>query len=395
MTSRRVRPAARRPDIVGAVDDRDPRPVLGRRSRRGELIALDALAAVAYAVVFVPWPGSRWWWPALVAIMLAVAARRMWPVPAFVVALGLSVPAAYAGVLGDPLLAAAFVLYPVAVTAPVPRWEPTAAIGAVSAACLTFGMVAGGATGVAHRIGVVLAGVAALGLAWTAGRMVAERRRHARRVAAELAAHAVAEERLRIARELHDVVAHSIGVIAVKAGVANHVVRSRPDETHEALRVIESASRDALVELRRMLGVLRSDAAPADDRHPAPGMDGLADLAARASAAGVEVDLRVRAVDRLPDALGTTVYRIVQEALTNVVKHAARCRVEVSAGPGEVRIEVTDDGDPDRLRPPFGLAGHGLIGMRERVQLYGGTITCGPRRTGGFAVSVTLPGGRS
>jgi signal transduction histidine kinase len=207
----------------------------------------------------------------------------------------------------------------------------------------------------------------------------------------------VTEERLRIARELHDVVAHGMSLIAVKAGVANHVLEARPQEAQDALRVIETTSRGALTEMRQLLGVLRSGSdageAPAS-LSPAPGAGGLRELADRAAMAGVRVSMEVRGLERLPEGVGLSVYRIVQEALTNVVRHAApaRCSVVVEADGRSVTIEVADDG-PGRRVLPAGEPGHGhgLVGMRERVAMYGGVFRAGPRRAGGFGVSVRLP----
>ena len=238
-------------------------------------------------------------------------------------------------------------------------------------------------------MGDILFGVAALGGAWTMGQAVRERRAYAARAAERLARESVTEERLRIARELHDVVAHSVGLIAVKAGVANHVMRTRPQEAHDALRVIETVSRGALVEMRHLLGVLRTDPA---DLVPVSGVEGLPELAERATLAGVTVDLDVRGAAGLPQGVGLSVYRIVQEALTNVVKHAApaRCRVDVEADGRQVRIEVADDG-PGRRTLPAHAEGHGLIGMRERVMMYGGVFEAGPRPGMGFRVFACLP----
>jgi signal transduction histidine kinase len=166
----------------------------------------------------------------------------------------------------------------------------------------------------------------------------------------------------------------------------------RPDEAQDALRVIESTSRTALAEMRQMLGVLRSGV-DAAQLAPAPGLTGLQTLISRAEPAGVTVDLDVRGTDRLPEGVALSVYRIVQEALTNVVRHAApaRCRVSVVLGRGEVHVEVTDDGPGTRVLPPDRRAGHGLIGMRERVLMYGGSFHAGPRPEGGFGVSARLP----
>jgi signal transduction histidine kinase len=211
--------------------------------------------------------------------------------------------------------------------------------------------------------------------AWATGRAVQARRDYASRM--------VSDERLRIARELHDIMAHSMSLIAVKAGIANHVADARPEEARDALRIIEATSRATLNDMRRMLGVLRSS----PDLSPAPDVSGLPELVDRTRTAGVDVSLEM-AVDDLPEGLGVSVYRIVQEALTNVVKHAGpvRCAVSVVVSKGEVRISVTDDG-------PGGTpgSGHGLVGMRERVTMYGGTFTAGPRPEGGFAVSARMP----
>jgi signal transduction histidine kinase len=201
---------------------------------------------------------------------------------------------------------------------------------------------------------------------------------------------AVAEERLRIAQELHDVVAHSMGVIAVQAGVGAHVIDSEPAEAKRSLEAISHTSRTTLTEIRRMLGVLRDDAGAS--YVPAPGLADLDRLVRDVGAAGLEVEVRSEGDGAdLPPGVDFTAYRIVQEALTNVLKHAgpARATVVVHHGDGELRLEVADDGRGVNGRDPAG--GHGLIGMRERVSVYGGTFTAGPRPGGGFRVAVTLP----
>jgi signal transduction histidine kinase len=185
-----------------------------------------------------------------------------------------------------------------------------------------------------------------------------------------------------------------MGVIVVKAGIANHLARERPEAVHEALRVIEATGRDALSEMRHLLGVLRSDTDSATEGlAPTPGVASLPELTERAAMAGVRVSMDVRGVDHLPHGVELSVYRIVQEALTNVVKHAApaRCQVIVEADGREVRIEVTDDGPGHRVLPRGAEPGHGLAGMQERVATYGGTLTVGPRPEGGFAVLASLP----
>jgi signal transduction histidine kinase len=219
---------------------------------------------------------------------------------------------------------------------------------------------------------------------WVVGRWAEARRSYAVQSALQTAQGAVNDERLRIARELHDIVAHSMSLIAVKAGIANHIADQRPEEARDALRVIEATSRDTLNEMRQMLGVLRSETA---DLAPAPGLSGLSELAERARHAGVSVTMTAPSTT-LPSGLEMSVYRIVQEALTNVVKHAGpvSCTVDVTASEKEVRISVVDAG-------PGGTpgSGHGLIGMRERVMMYGGTFAAGPAPAGGFAVSASIP----
>ncbi|WP_408050860.1 sensor histidine kinase [Streptomyces sp. HO565] len=231
-------------------------------------------------------------------------------------------------------------------------------------------------------------------------RRTAELTRELRAEQAARARREVAEERVRIARELHDVVAHHIAVINVQAGLARFVFHSDAPTARGALDTIEGASGEALAELRRMLGLLRADGVQGADGAPAPGLDQLGEMVTRVRTGGVGVDLRVTGEPRaLPPGVQLCVYRVVQEALTNVLKHApgAHAAVEIAYRAGEVTVSVTDDGpgdarrervDPDTI-PDRG--GHGLIGMRERAKLYGGTIAVGPRSEGGFGVRLTLP----
>jgi len=209
----------------------------------------------------------------------------------------------------------------------------------------------------------------------------------------ELARRAVSEERLRIARELHDVVAHSMSIIAVQSGVGVHVLDSQPEEARKALVAVEATSRQALVEMRRLLGVLRRDAEPTGSLAPAPGLAEVETLAADVARTGVRVEVRIEGTPSvLPAGLDLSAYRIVQEALTNVVKHAgpATARVGVRYSPGQVSVEVVDDG---RGTGTGGRdhGGHGIAGMRERAALYGGTLEVGPLPGGGFRVAAKLP----
>jgi signal transduction histidine kinase len=339
----------------------------------------------------------------VVATGLPVAVRRMWPLPVLGVVVVISVVALVTGLITDPFVAAVLALYPVALARPGQWWIPTAVAGAlgISAAFATTPTVAYTSWWLAGP-GLILVGWALIAAAWTLGSATRQRRVYAAREAARMAEQAVTSERLRIARELHDVVAHSIGVIAVKAAVTNHLLSDPSDEVREALQLIEESSRSALTEMRHMLGVLRADPGsgwgwgeePAGPLlTPAPGPAELSVLVERCAAAGVAVRLHADNLDRLPQAVGLTVYRIVQEALTNAVKHAAptRCAVTIGVDDRRITMVIVDEGPPEPTRAPPTVAGHGLIGMRERCAVYGGTFAAGPRPGGGYQVQVTIP----
>ena len=218
-----------------------------------------------------------------------------------------------------------------------------------------------------------------------------ERAEQLERTQDEVARRAVAEERLRIAREMHDVVAHSMSVVAVQAASGRLVVDTDPERARQALVAIEQTSRSALDEMRRLLGVLRRDDAGGAAREPAPGLGELDRLVAETVAAGIPVSVRVEGDRRaLSPGADLTAYRIVQEALTNVRKHApdARAAVVVRYDGAGVTVEVSDGGGA--AARPMGT-GHGLLGMQERVALYGGTLDAGPVPGGGFRVVATLP----
>jgi signal transduction histidine kinase len=223
-----------------------------------------------------------------------------------------------------------------------------------------------------------------------------ERTAELERAREELARRAVTEERLRLARELHDVVAHAMSVIAVQSGVGAHVADSQPEEVGKALAAIEATSRDALTELRRLLGVLRQDGDPQASLTPVPGLANLEGLLAELAKAGLAVKLRVEGRPApLPAGLDLSAYRIVQEALTNVVKHAgpAHAQVTIRYRDHDVAVEVTDNGRGVGAVAGDGRrgTGHGLIGMRERVAAFGGDLEVGPRPGGGFRVAARLP----
>ncbi|XVQ81744.1 sensor histidine kinase [Microbispora siamensis] len=230
-----------------------------------------------------------------------------------------------------------------------------------------------------------------------AGLLTRERREHAAALRSQEVAEAVTAERLRIARELHDMVAHSIGIIAIQAGVGSRVIQTQPAEAGEALRTIEATSRQTLSSLRRTLVALRQadGGAIGSERSPlapAPGLADVEQLAAATADAGVRVDVRRSGEQRpLPADIDLAAYRIVQEALTNVVRHAGtgHCRVAIDFGDEELSVEVVDDGCG--ATGNGSAHGFGIVGMRERVGLLNGHLSAGPRSEGGFRVAARLP----
>ncbi|MGW2648516.1 sensor histidine kinase [Streptomyces sp. NPDC001393] len=237
----------------------------------------------------------------------------------------------------------------------------------------------------------------ALAASCMTGLLSRERREHAVALRTQQVAEAVTAERLRIARELHDMVAHSIGIIAIQAGVGSRVIQTQQAEAHEALRAIEATSRETLSGLRRTLVSLRqadpgATTSEQSQLAPTPGLADIERLAAATAGAGVRVDVRCTGQQRpVPADIDLSAYRIVQEALTNVVRHAGtgRCRVAIDYGDEELSVEVLDHGHG---ATKDGLAhGFGLIGMRERVGLLGGHLSAGPRPEGGFRVAARLP----
>lgn len=279
--------------------------------------------------------------------------------------------------------------------------------GAVVGVLLTLVMVIGVVSDEENLpVIAVIGNVVVFVTAWTIGDSLRSRRAYLAEVEARVvrAEHdreaaterAVQEERVRIARELHDVVAHSVSVMVVQSAAARRVFPRDPAQAEEALGVIERTGRDALDELRRLLGVLRSDTDDGASVRPQPGADDVADLVRQWRDAGMDIELQV---DVTPDApslapgVGLTVYRIVQEALTNVMKHAGPARVEVHlrGRADKVTVQVSDDGRGPRAGQPLPSAAQGLVGMRERVELFGGSLSTGPRPGGGYLVRAELP----
>jgi signal transduction histidine kinase len=203
---------------------------------------------------------------------------------------------------------------------------------------------------------------------------------------------AVVEERTRIARELHDVVAHSMSVMVVQAGAARRVLGQDPDQAAEALRAIEETGRESLTEMRRVLGVLRSEDHTAE-LVPAPSLDDFDRLFRQCEEAGLPVDLVVEGdVRRLAAGVELSAYRVVQESLTNSLKHAGPARATVRLGyrADMLEVQVTDDGRGAAATTGAG-SGQGLVGMRERVEAVGGSLDAGPRPGGGYAVAASIP----
>ncbi len=340
-----------------------------------------------------PGPGAL----ALVAVAcLALAWRRQWPVAV----LGISTAAVCIFTLlgyvnGAAMLAPAIAVYSMATL--VSTWRAAGlalatltVLMAATAAANPFGKITGG--GFYLIPGLIIA-------ALLAGIAVANRRAYVASIqdrAQEDARRQVVEERLRIARELHDVVAHTMATINVQAGSAAHVLATRPEVAAEALQAIKAASKDGLRELRAILNVLRQ-ADDADPTQPAPGLAQLDTLVAGARRAGLATTLTVTGTAvPLPAAADLAAYRIIQESLTNTIRHAgpATAAVAVSYTGDEVRICVTDTG----LGQPVeaggngtGTGGHGLAGMRERAAAVGGSVETGPAPGGGFRVMARLP----
>jgi signal transduction histidine kinase len=525
--------------ITPARPQRPPHAPLTQRMRTGHWIAIDCVVA-AFSALFVliavhrAFMGTGQMWLAIGLLMAAgvftpVALRRRAPVVAFGgllllavlfgdMATGFQFPGAAVAALSLVFLSAAYVLYTVTVASS--RRTGGAALALALALLVFIGGTARSRSEGAPAL-LVPVGLASV-IAWMTGYSVRQRRLYVVRLQQQAASSAVADERLRIARELHDVVAHSMSVIAVQAGYGQYVIDDSPDGAREALGAIQVTSREALDEMRRMLGVLRQqdvtptpgqvdawhadgaagepgpptgaagwsasgaagavaacgDGAAGDDgaegaggdlaRHaamvgpglgrggsaplaPAPGLANLDRLIKRTCGAGVKVSLEVYGNARpMPAGLDLSAYRIVQEALTNVVKHAgsgARCTVHLGYDEGVLAIRVTDDGGSSTMLPRYGgpsaagrqeqagqaaddkipavvgvntpggavpraeaarnghgtvggwrvpseppaTAGHGIIGMRERAHLCGGKFSARPLAEGGFQVTASLP----
>jgi signal transduction histidine kinase len=428
-----------------------PGPPLTMRIRRAHWVALDVVvAAVCALIIFttlyqgvalarLPVTGwhARVWLPPLLALCLSipVAVRRREPVLALAVILAFCawVLVLRGEITRGPVLPLAIVLYLVAAT----RSRRAALIAlAASLALLTAqGVIlslTGRGAGNAVGAGLILI------ICWMIGYSVRQRRGYAARLRQQATDNAVTAERLRIARELHDVVAHSMTVVAVQAGFGEYVFDRQPAEARAALAAIQTVTSEALADMQRMLGALRqAGGGMAGDRAPgpagkaagtpvqapataplapAPGLADLDRLVAGTAGAGVRAEvLRTGPTRAVPAGIDLSAFRIVQEALTNVVKHsgADRCLVRIAYGAGQLCVEITDPGQRPVPAPAAGAralamagapartgglapgAGHGIAGMRERVSLCGGEFAAGPLPGQGFRVAARfpLPGG--
>jgi signal transduction histidine kinase len=342
--------------------------------------------------------------PAVAALGLLATAplivRRRWPRAVVVLVAAACVAASLAGVQFTPFVSSAGPALAVAVFTAADRCDRRSSLTAAIGVAVATWIVLGPAIHLHHGVDQDAVQALVAVPAWVAGDMVRVRRGYQQRLAAEVrrrsadaAARDRAEERLRLSREVHDVVSHSLATIAVRSGVARLLIDEQPAEARAALAAIETASRSALDELRVLLRQIREQPAAAEAALPT-----LADLPAlidQLRRGGLNVTCQRRGEPRgYPAALELSAYRITQEALTNVAKHApaARACVEIMHGPGELAISVTDDGgQAGELRAAPGGPGLGITGMRERAALLGGQLTAQPRPGGGFAVSARLP----
>jgi signal transduction histidine kinase len=337
-----------------------------------------------------------WAFPVLgCALLVSALLLRRWPLAALAVTLGGSVGAV---VLEPPMPAPAgaveiVIVGAVGIEICYIAATRTRAVSATAAAVVGFCLLIPGPGSLdlaPFRGGVAVVTI----IAWLIGFSIRQAQARAELLRAQAAAESAMAERLRIARELHDIVAHSIGIIAIQAGAGRRVFDARPAEARDALATIEATSRETLSGLRRMMtGLRRAEPEPRPGQAPlgpAPGLADLDRLATMTLDAGVQVDVDWHGKrEPLPADIDLSAFRIIQEAVTNVVRHAGtgQCQVSVDQQDGQLSIEVTDSGRGGSVAG----TGYGITGMRERATLLGGDFSAGPRPCGGFRVAARLP----
>jgi signal transduction histidine kinase len=403
----------RDPGIDGDLGLPLSRRLAAYRFTKAQLTLIDVGTVVLVAVVFgllvsrqAPRVSGTGWgiagWVAYAGTAAVTLLRRRLPR----ITLALVLPAGLAALSlrtgGGIIFYVVMALY--SVVAVSSRRTALVSTGVVAGAVLAAVIAGGGPMVVPAGVG----GVALILLGWLAGENTRASRAYAGQQAeraaekaaiaaaerAEQVRRALADERADIARELHDIVAHAMSLIAVRSGVARMVIDTDPDQAREALAIIETTTRQSLHEMRLLVGILRDGEDRDAELRPVPGLSDLGRLVTDTAAAGVAVDVDIEGTVRaLSPAADLSAYRIVQEALTNVVRHAGptRARVQISYRADEVSIEVIDDGPAGQPPPPMSRAGsgHGLIGMRERAALFGGELAAGPD-AGGFRVRASL-----
>ncbi|MEU8244867.1 sensor histidine kinase [Nonomuraea sp. NPDC048916] len=369
------------------------------------------IQSVADYAAVLPEPAARpvsdfghWGYALLIVSGVAVVARRRWPVLVFTITALASL--IYFG-LGLPQRLSCLGLFVAMYTlAAYGDGRRSLLIAGLGTTVLSVGwLIAGADTEPSVALGWVFLRIGATVISMTLGESVRSRRviaadaleraELAERFRDEEARARVDAERLRIAREVHDTVAHAIAIINVQSGVTAHVLDKRPEQAREALHTIEQTSSRALREMRAILGVLREG----DGREPYPGLDQIHELTGKARDAGLDIALeQTSPVTPLPSAVGSAAYRIVQESITNVIRHVGPTRVTVLLEPGidALRIRVIDEGHRDPSHVPARTAGspttgRGIVGMRERCQLLGGELDAKPHPDGGFEVTARLP----
>lgn len=328
-------------------------------------------------------------------LLLAIASvalywRRSYPLAVLGVALAMTLAWMVFDYPGNPVFHILAALY--AVGRYVPAWRVSLAALAVAVVVVVIGQVADN-----DPVSDVITAIVLTTLPWYVGRLIRGRAAAARERSEQLewkrateAERVIAEARAGIARELHDVVAHNVSVMTVQAGVARLVVADDPERAQDAIRAVEEAGRRALDELRHLLGVLRPETA-SGDLGPQPTLNQVYQLVDQLKQTGMSISLAVDVTSELPVQVDLFAYRIVQEALTNVLKHGgvgAAAQVRLVEVDGQLDIEVTDTGTGTSTLPG---PGHGIVGMQERAVLLGGTFEAGPRPEGGFRVLARLP----